>query len=83
MPLNFHPFYSFVTAALEKAIGTLEAGLWPPKTPAPVLVIHDAELRQRCADLLGAPGNYDRVVREATTVLEDRIRRRPPFEVLA
>ncbi|MBM3941868.1 MAG: hypothetical protein FJ316_02880 [SAR202 cluster bacterium] len=41
------------------------------------------ELRKRCADLLNAPGNYDRVVREATTILESRIRSRPPIEVLA
>ena len=72
-----------VDAVVQTAIGTLDAGLWPPKTPTPVLVIHDTELRQRCSDLLGAAGNYDRVVREATIVLEDRIRRCPPFAVLA
>ena len=80
---NFADFNTTVTAAIEKTIGTLDAGLWPPKTPAPVLVIHEEELRKRCSDLLGAPGNFDRVVREATTVLEDRIRHRPPFQVLA
>ena len=83
MPHNFGDFNAAVTQVLEKAIGTLKAGLWPPKTPSPVLVIRDAELRQRCADLLSAPGNYDRVVREATTILEDRMRRKPPFEILA
>ena len=80
---NLHDYHARVDAVVQSAIGTLEAGLWPPKRPTPVLVIHDAELRQRCSDLLGAPGNYDRVVREATTVLEDRLRRCPPFDVLA
>jgi uncharacterized protein (TIGR02391 family) len=36
--------------------------------------ITDSELRQRCLDLLSAEGNFDRVIREATTILEDRIR---------
>ena len=80
---NLRDFGGHAVACIEKGIGTLESPLWPPKTPTPVLVIHDAELRQRCEDLLRAPSNYDRVVREATTVLENRIRQRPPFEVLA
>ncbi len=36
--------------------------------------IQDGELRDRCADLLSAPGNFDRVINQATLVLEDRIR---------
>jgi len=36
--------------------------------------ILDEELRARCADLLSAPGKFDRVVNQATLVLEDRIR---------
>jgi uncharacterized protein (TIGR02391 family) len=36
--------------------------------------IQDEALRARCADLLSAPGNFDRVVNQATLVLEDRIR---------
>ncbi len=68
---------------MNKAIGTIEAGLWPPKELAPVLVIKDDELRSRCSDLLKAPGNYDRVIREATTVLENRLRNKPPHELLA
>lgn len=36
--------------------------------------IHDAELKERCADLLSAPGHFDRVINQATQVLEDRIR---------
>ena len=36
--------------------------------------IHDKELRDRCLDLLEAKGKYDRVINQATLVLEDRIR---------
>lgn len=46
-------------------------------------MIKDTELRSRCSDLLKAPGAYDRVVREATTVVENRIRSRCPPETLA
>jgi len=58
-------------------------GLWPPKEPIPILVIKDAELKSRCSDLLSAPGAYDRVIREATTILENRIRNKCPHETLA
>lgn len=51
--------------------------------PTPILTINDAELRERTSDLLSAPGNYDRVLREATTILEARIRDKIPFEDLA
>jgi uncharacterized protein (TIGR02391 family) len=36
--------------------------------------IQDETLKSRCADLLSAPGNFDRVINQATQVLEDRIR---------
>jgi hypothetical protein len=36
--------------------------------------IKDEELRNRCADLLSAPGNFDRAINQATQVLETRIR---------
>lgn len=36
--------------------------------------IQDEQLKARCADLLSAPGNFDRVINQATLVLEDRIR---------
>lgn len=42
--------------------------------------IRDVELRERCGDLLTAPGNFDRVINQATLVLEDRIRRRTGSE---
>ena len=51
--------------------------------PTPILTIKDEELHQRTSDLLSAPGNYDRVLREATTILEDRLRGKVPFEDLA
>lgn len=37
-------------------------------------LIADDELRSRCEDLLTAEGHYDRVVREACVVLENRVR---------
>ncbi len=80
---NFASLEAPVTMLLNKALGTIEAGLWPPKDPKPILVIKDAELRRRCNDLLMAPGAYDRVIREATTVLESRIRNKLPHEKLA
>jgi len=79
---NLRDYSDPVTSELERAIGTLDAGLRSPKGPEPVLVIHDTELRDRCSPLLEAPQNYDTVIREATTVLEDRIRSRPPHGVL-
>ena len=47
-------------------------------TPIPVLAINDDELRNRTSDILSAPANYDRALREATTILEDRIRGKVP-----
>lgn len=38
--------------------------------------IVDKELRERCSDLLSAKSNFDRVINQATLVLEDRIRRK-------
>src|SRR6266481_1274169 len=37
-------------------------------------LIHDSELRGRVMDLLRAKGKFDRVIREATTVLDHRIK---------
>jgi hypothetical protein len=37
-------------------------------------LITDGELKRRCADLLKGRGPYDRVIREATTVLDHRLK---------
>ncbi len=39
-----------------------------------IQIIQDEELKNRCIDLLSAKENFDRVIREATTILENRIR---------
>jgi len=48
----------------------------PEPSPAQSLgdFIADAELRERCGDLLLAGGKFDRAIREAAVVLEDRVR---------
>ncbi len=47
-------------------------------------LIHDDELRERCADLLMAPKHFDRAINQATLVLEDRIRNKaqPPTKLV-
>ncbi len=37
-------------------------------------LLQDRELKDRCGDLIRAGGHFDRVVREATTVLDDRLK---------
>ena len=83
MPHNFGDFEPVVTSTLERAIGAIDAGVWSPEPAPPTLMIRDEQLRSRCADLLEAPGAYDRVIQEATRVLEDRIRSRIPHETLS
>lgn len=83
MPHNFRDFYAVAPSSVRRAIGTLKSGLWTGPTTTPVLTIHDAELKDRCLDLLDAPRNYDRVIVEATRILEDRIRSKPPHETLS
>ena len=83
MSHNFRVYEAPVTNLLNRALGAIDAGLWPPKEQAPVLVIKDDELRERCSDLLSSPGNYDRVIREATTILENRMRNKCPHEKLS
>ncbi len=75
-PVIFPDWAAIVTSLLNQALGAIEAGLWPPKGPQPVLAIRDTVLMNRCSDLLRAPGNFDRVIREATIILEDRLRNR-------
>jgi uncharacterized protein (TIGR02391 family) len=39
-------------------------------------LLHDPQLRGRCKDLLQAGRHFDRVFREATTVLDDRLKKK-------
>ena len=39
-------------------------------------LLRDEQLNGRCRDLLMAASHYDRVIREATTVLDDRLKKR-------
>lgn len=41
-------------------------------------LIVDAELKSRCSDLLSASDHFDRVINQATQVLEERIRAKVP-----
>lgn len=83
MYASFAEYIEVVTSVLRKAIGTIEAGLWPRQEVSPVLVLSDGELKDRCSDLLAAPKNYDRVIREATVILENRIRSCCPHDLLS
>lgn len=56
--------------------------LYLQKKTKPVLPIKDQILNRRCSDLLNAPGSFDRVINQATQVLEDRLRTKLPFEKL-
>ena len=42
----------------------------------------DKELKDRCSDLLSASSNFDRVINQATQVLEDRIRNKSGLNTL-
>jgi hypothetical protein len=83
LPHNFRGFADAVTSLLNRALGRIDAGLWPPTIPPPILAINDPVLRQRCSDLLQAPGEFDRVVREATLILEERLRNKVSHERLS
>ena len=41
-------------------------------------LIKDQELKSRCSDLLSAPNHFDRVINQATQVLEERLRTKLP-----
>jgi hypothetical protein len=46
-------------------------------------LIQDNELYARCRDLLRARRHFDRVIREATTLLDDRLKRKTAIEKLS
>jgi uncharacterized protein (TIGR02391 family) len=60
----------------NRSSGTSRKHKKPSISAAIDFVLEDAELRGRCRDLLLAKRHYDRVVREATTVLDDRLKTR-------
>lgn len=73
---------SNIESVLNQAIGNIENGTIPPEKLEPILPVKDQILSQRCSDLLNAPGSFDRVINQATQVLEDRLRTKLPFEKL-
>jgi hypothetical protein len=72
-----------IKLTLNQAIGNIVNGTIPTKEIKPVLPLMDQDLRKRCIDLLNAPGSFDRVIREATVILEDRLRNMVPREQLS
>jgi hypothetical protein len=72
-----------VENTINNTIGTIEADMWPARNSAPVLAIQDSELSERCLPLLQQGANGDTVLREATTILENRIKTSVPSEALA
>lgn len=88
---NFAPLAETIQSWLNEAIDSIEGGSWPVESrswletdhSAPYLYLNSSELTLRCGDLLAAPGNHDRAIREATTVLEDKIRTSVPHEELS
>jgi hypothetical protein len=46
-------------------------------------LVHDQQLYGRCKDLLRAKRHFDRVIREATTLLDDRIKTRTGIQNLS
>ncbi len=79
--LNF--VESNIQCTLNEAIGNIVNNTIPTKQIKPVLPIMDEELKKRCLDLLNAPGKFDTSVREATLILENRLRNSIPQEKLA
>jgi uncharacterized protein (TIGR02391 family) len=83
---NYDPFYAlpnetssyFLKDKLIQFISFLEYGYKLSEEIIEIGSIYnsikDGELKSRCADILSAPNNFDRVINQATQVLEDRIR---------
>lgn len=71
LPTIFAPRYKPTT---EKSKKMKRGRQKSPLLLAIEYLVKDKELLDRCKDLIKAPRNYDRVFREATTVLENRIR---------
>ena len=67
---------------INEGIGNIENNTIMLKEIEPVIPIKDETLRKRCSDLLKAPGSFDRVINQATQVLETRLRDSLPYEKL-
>jgi len=74
---------SHILLTLNQAIGNIVNGTIPSKIIEPILPIKDEELKNRCLELLSKPGHFDTAVREATLVLEARLKNSVPNETLA
>jgi len=76
------PYYPSedVRPKLEQLLGYLEYGYNLSENVIEIGSLYnsltDEELKGRCSDILTAPSNFDRVINQATLVLEDRIRRK-------
>jgi hypothetical protein len=77
---NFLPLWSFnpKLAQFNEYLALLEQQQGDPILQIGSLYnsIQDSELRSRCADLLSLASHFDRVINQATLVLEERIRRK-------
>jgi hypothetical protein len=73
----------YVIRIINEAIGSIENNTFISKEIEPVIPINDEILSARCLDLLQAAGNFDRVINQATLVLEARIRESIPYEKLS
>lgn len=71
-----------VIRIINEGIGNIENNTIISRQIEPVLPIRDQTLRKRCLDLLKAPGSFDRVINQATLVLEARLRDSVPYEKL-
>ena len=71
-----------IIRVINEGIGNMENNTIPSKEIEPVIPIKDETLRKRCSDLLKAPGSFDRVINQATQVLETRLRDSLPYEKL-
>lgn len=79
---NWENVKAHVERVINEAIGCIDDQLFPSEKTTPILEIRDQILKSRCLDLLNAPGNFDRVIREATLILEERLRTSIPYEKL-
>lgn len=61
------PFLSFLEHGYKLSEKVIEIG-------SVYNSIEDTELKERCSDILSAPSDFDRVINQATQVLENRIR---------